>query len=172
LVRGLDYYTHTVFEITAEGLGSQDAVGAGGRYNGLVQELGGNEKVDYGAIGFALGIERILLASSQAEVQLLGIDAFIIAMKEEYQPQAFLLLQQLRQAGISANMSFSSGSMKSQMGKADKANARFALILGEDEIKNHTVAFKNMQAGTQETIELTDVVKSVIARSKATKQSI
>jgi len=161
LVRGLDYYTHTVFEITAEGLGSQDAVGAGGRYNGLVHELGGNEKTNYGAIGFALGIERILLASGQSTASPSVIDAFVIAMKEEYQPQAFLLLQQLRDAGISADMSFTGGSMKSQMGKANKANARFTLILGEDEIKNNIVALKNMQVGTQETIRLSEVIEVI-----------
>ena len=158
LVRGLDYYTHTVFEITAEGLGSQDAVGAGGRYNGLVHELGGNEKIDYGAVGFALGIERILLASGQTIAVPSGIDVFVIAMKEEFQPQAFLLLQQLRQAGISAEMSFTSGSMKSQMGKANKVLARFALILGEDEIKNNTVALKDMATSTQESVVVMDIV--------------
>lgn len=159
LVRGLDYYNHTVFEITAEGLGSQDAVGAGGRYNGLVQELGGHENVE--GVGFALGLERILLASGQAIAMPSGVDAFVIAMKEGYQPQAFLLLQQLREAGISADMSFISGSMKSQMGKANKANARFTLILGEDEIKSNTVAFKDMQAGTQEIVEAKNIVSSL-----------
>ena len=158
LVRGLDYYTHTVFEITAEGLGSQDAVGAGGRYNGLVHELGGNEKIDYGAIGFALGMERILLASGKITSAPQQLDVFVIAMKDEYQPQAFLLLQQLREAGVRADMSFVSGSMKSQMGKADKANAHFALILGEEEIKNHTVALKDMRTSQQETVEIKNIV--------------
>ena len=156
LVRGLDYYTHTVFEITAEGLGSQDAVGAGGRYGGLVHELGGSENVE--GIGFALGMERILLAGGQATAVRSGVGVFVIAMKEEYRSQAFLILQQLRQAGISADMSFVGGSMKSQMGKADKANARFTLILGEEEIKNNTVAVKDMQKSTQETVELKNVV--------------
>ena len=89
------------------------------------------------------------MASGQATAVPSGIDVFVIAMKEEYQPQAFLLLQQLREAGISADMSFAGGSMKSQMGNADKANARFALILGEEEIKNNTVALKDMQAGSK-----------------------
>ena len=159
LVRGLDYYTHTVFEITAEGLGSQDAVGAGGRYDGLVYELGGSE--DVGGVGFSLGIERILLASGQATAVTSGVNVFVIAMKEEYQPQAFLLLQQLRGAGISADMSFVSGSMKSQMGKADKANARFALIIGEEEIKNQAVALKDMQASTQEAVEIENIVEVI-----------
>jgi len=175
LVRGLDYYTHTVFEITAEGLGSQDAIGAGGRYNGLVHELGGNEKMDYGAIGFALGIERILLAQGTSAPVASGINAFVIAMKEDYQPQAFLLLQQLRDADISADMTFAGGSMKSQMGKANKANAKFTLILGEDEVKNNTLTVKDMQVGQQETVDIKNIVNNlksrVIARSEATKQS-
>jgi histidyl-tRNA synthetase len=159
LVRGLDYYTHTVFEITAEGLGSQDAVGAGGRYGGLVLELGGTDNV--GGIGFALGMERILLASGKATATPSESDVFVIAMKEEYQPQAFLLLQQLRQAAIRADMSFVSGSMKSQMGKANKANARFTLILGEEEIKNNTVAVKDMQKSIQETVEAMSIVEII-----------
>ena len=161
LVRGLDYYTHTVFEITAEGLGSQDAVGAGGRYNGLVHELGGHENIDYGAIGFALGIERILLSRSDAKFCVPTLDIFVIAMKEEYQSQAFLLLQQIRQAGISADMNFAGGSMKSQMGRANKANARFAMILGEDEIKNQTVALKDMQQSTQEIVAMDKIVEHI-----------
>ena len=159
LVRGLDYYTHTVFEITAEGLGSQDAVGAGGRYGGLVHELGGSENVQ--GIGFALGIERVLLASGQTISAPSGLDAFVIAMKEEYQPQAFLILQQLREAGISSGMNFAGGSMKSQMGRANKANARFALILGEDEIKNNTVALKDMKVSQQEILAQANIVELI-----------
>ena len=164
LVRGLDYYTHTVFEITAEKLGSQDAVGAGGRYGALVHELGGHENV--GGVGFALGIERILLASGQITSMPSGLDVFVIAMKEEYQPQAFLLLQQLREAGISADMSFSGGSMKSQMGRADKTQAHFALILGEEEIKNNTVALKDMRASQQEILPQANIVEVIKNRLK------
>ena len=163
LVRGLDYYTHTVFEITAEGLGSQDAVGAGGRYGGLVNELGGSENVE--GVGFALGMERVLLAGGQEVSAAPGADVYIISMKEEYQPQAFLILQQIRQAGISADMNFAGGSMKSQMGRANKANVRFALILGEDEVKNNTVAVKDMQAGTQEAVDVKDIVSVLRGKS-------
>lgn len=159
LVRGLDYYIHTVFEISSDGLGSQDAVGAGGRYNGLIHELGGNEKADYGAIGFALGIERILLASGKLEAAAVGTDAFVIAMDEAYQAQAFILAQKIRAAGLSADMSYAGGSVKSQMNKANKANARFALILGEEEMKNKTVAVKNMQASTQEQVAWDQVIE-------------
>ncbi|MBI3602136.1 MAG: histidine--tRNA ligase [Candidatus Omnitrophica bacterium] len=162
LVRGLDYYTHTVFEITTDGLGSQDAVGAGGRYSGLMHELGGNEKIDYGAIGFALGIERILLATSAVPPMVgqgAGVDAFVVAMDEAYQPQAFLLVQQLRGVGLSADMNYTGGSIKSQMNKANKANARFAVILGEEEMKTKTVSVKNMQTSTQEQIPWGQVVE-------------
>jgi histidyl-tRNA synthetase len=128
-----------------------------------VHELGGNEKIDYGAMGFALGIERILLAVGAEHARPVQgpLDAFVIAMKEEYQSQAFLLLQQLRQAGISADMSFSGGSMKSQMGKANKANARFALILGEEEMKNNTVALKDMKTSQQKTVAIENVVGAI-----------
>ncbi|MEI7997922.1 MAG: histidine--tRNA ligase, partial [Candidatus Omnitrophota bacterium] len=160
LVRGLDYYTHTVFEITAEGeLGSQDAVGAGGRYSGLVHELGGNEKTDYGAMGFALGIERILLASGKTTAEASIIDAYVIAMDVTNQSQAFFLLNQIRKAGFLADMSYAGGSIKSQMNKANKANARFALILGEEEMKNKTVSIKNMQTGTQEQVSWDQVIE-------------
>ena len=156
LVRGLDYYTHTVFEITAEGLGSQDAVGAGGRYSGLVHELGGDEKTGFGAIGFALGIERILLAAGDAKAPVQPLDVFVVAT----QPQdAFGLVHQLRQANISADMSFSAGSFKSQMNRANKLNARFALILGEEEIKNKSVAVKDMQKSVQETVALENIIE-------------
>ncbi|MBF0490499.1 MAG: histidine--tRNA ligase [Candidatus Omnitrophica bacterium] len=167
LVRGLDYYTHTVFEITAGGgLGSQDAVGAGGRYNGLIHELGGNEKTNYGAIGFALGIERILLASGQSTSPLPSLDAYVIAMDAVNQSQAFALVSLIRKAGLSADMSYAGGSIKSQMGKANKANSRFALILGEEEMKNKTVALKDMQAGVQEIVAVNDIV--AILKNKLT----
>ncbi len=161
LVRGLDYYVHTVFEITAEGLGSQDAVGAGGRYSGLVHELGGNEKVDYGAIGFALGIERILLAMDGRDAKscVSTLDAYVIAMDPINLDAAFELTQFIRQSGLSADMNYLSGSIKSQMNKANKSNARFALILGEEEIKNKTVSMKNMQTGAQEQVPWEQVIE-------------
>ena len=159
LVRGLDYYTHTVFEVTAEGLGSQDAVGAGGRYGGLVHELGGDAKTDFSAIGFALGIERILLASGAAQPVPSTIDAFVITMDEAGQKQAFKLVNDLRHAGISADMSYTGGKIGSQMNRANKLNARFALILGEEEMKNGAVAVKNMTSGTQENIKLENVLE-------------
>lgn len=155
LVRGLDYYTHTVFEISDPSLGSQDAVGAGGRYNDLVKELSGPQ-VD--AIGFALGIERIILAQ-QGKVQLPqpSLDIFVIAMDEKFIKNAFALVQQIRHNGLSADASYEGSSMKSQMRQANKRNARYVMILGEDEIKANEVALKNMQNGNQEKVSLNRV---------------
>lgn len=158
LVRGLDYYTHTVFEITAEGLGSQDAIGAGGRYGGLALELGGTDNV--GGIGFALGIERILL-SVDSPIHLQVPDSFVIAMKEEYQKNAFLLVQQLRKEGIGSDMDYGNHSFKSQLNRANKMNVHYVLILGENEIESNTVALKDMQAGTQEIVEINNIVSSL-----------
>lgn len=150
LVRGLDYYTHTVFEISDSSLGSQDALGAGGRYNNLVSELGG-PPVD--AVGFALGMERILLAQQGKNKPVDPmIDVFIIAMDELYVQNAFLLLQEVRRCHFSADMSYRGGSLKSQMRLANKLSARYVMILGEDEIKNHEITLKNMQNGMQEKV--------------------
>ena len=140
LVRGLDYYTHTVFEISDSSLGSQDALGAGGRYNNLVSELGGPQ-VD--AVGFALGMERILLAQQGKNKPCDSfIDVFIIAMDAQYTKNAFLLLQEVRRCNLSADMSYQAGSLKSQMRLANKLSARFVMILGEDEIKNQEVTLR------------------------------
>ncbi len=159
LVRGLDYYTHTVFEISHEGLGSQDALGAGGRYSNLVKDLNG-PPVD--AIGFALGLERIILAKGQtAEVNF--VDVFLVALGEAASQKLFLLLNDIRHAGISAEMSYQSNSIKNQMRLADKSKARFVLILGENELKENVVMLKNMQSGEQEKVSY-DTIKEVLKK--------
>lgn len=163
LVRGLDYYTHTVFEITADGLGSQDAIGAGGRYSGLVHDLGGDPKTDFGAIGFALGMERILLSKGKTAEEKSTLDAYVIPMDAVNCGVAFALVDRLRQAGICADLSYNGGSFKAQLNRANKLKARFAVILGEEEIKNKTVALKNMTTSTQETVSMDQVVRKVLA---------
>jgi len=171
LVRGLDYYTHTVFEITAGGLGSQDAVGAGGRYDRLLDELGGNEKTEFGAIGFALGMERILLAAGKNKGDSQTIDAFVIETQAEYEPRSFKLLNDLRNNNISATKSFSGGSMKSLMGRANKANARFALIIGDQEFKDKTVSVKDMSSGQQEVVAMANIVSNLKDKLQRVDQS-
>lgn len=150
LVRGLDYYTHTVFEITQSSLGSQDAISAGGRYNDLVAQLGG-PRVD--AVGFACGIERILLAMpAENKPQAVPLTVYVIALDEKVFPKAFRILQRLRGEGIPGDMSYKVSSMKSQMRSADKAGSRYVVILGEDEDKKGVVALKDMTTGEQKEV--------------------
>jgi histidyl-tRNA synthetase len=164
LVRGLDYYTHTVFELSYAGLGAQDALGAGGRYNGLIEQLGGGDSrfpEQAGAIGFALGMERILLALElQGESPSLSysVDVFIVTGKRDFEPMAFSLLHALRSQGISAQMDYGHGRpLKKQMEQANKLNASFVLILAEEEVKESKAALKDMRTGRQEIVPLDTV---------------
>jgi len=166
LVRGLDYYTHTVFEFSCQRLGSQDAVGAGGRYNNLVEQLGGPVA---DAVGFALGMERILLATAKEGAELLaGLDAFVVCLQEEGLLKAFKLLQDLRARGVSADMNLRQGSMKSQMRQADKARARFVLILGEEELKAGEITLKDMKQGVQERFRL-EAFEEIVSKIRSNK---
>jgi histidyl-tRNA synthetase len=158
MVRGLDYYTQTVFEISHPELGSQDALGAGGRYDNLVKELGGPA---LGAMGFAFGFERILLALKDQAIQLPGPDLFIANLGPDTQEKAFLLLDSMRKAGISCSMDYSQSSLKSQLRQANDQKARLVAILGEDEIKNQEVALKDMSTGTQEKIKEANIIETI-----------
>jgi histidyl-tRNA synthetase len=157
LVRGLDYYTHTVYEITSTALGSQDALSAGGRYNNLVEQLGGPAA---DAVGFALGIERVLLAllalGGSEEENPLGPKAFIVALDQLALNRAFQILHALRGEGVVCDMNYKLASMKSQMRLADKLQAEYVLILGETEYQKGIVAVKNMKTGEQQEIEATE----------------
>lgn len=164
LVRGLDYYTHTVFEISGSSLGSQDALSAGGRYNGLVSQLGGPQA---DAVGFALGIERLLLAMPpDQKPSPKGLDVFIIALDEVVFPKAFRMLDQIRAEGIVSDMSYKVSSLKSQMRSAGKAAARHVVILGENEDKKGVVALKDMDTGEQQEMSFIKVAE-LIKRRKA-----
>lgn len=155
LVRGLDYYTHVVFEVSCPKLGSQDAIGAGGRYNQLVEDLGG---LSADAMGFALGIERMLLAtSSLVQEQRQGIDLFVVVLEERFFPRALQILKSVRCQGVRADMSFIAGSMKSQMRQANKLNARHVAIIGEEEFNRGILAVKNMNDGSQQEFSLEDL---------------
>lgn len=154
LVRGLDYYMHTVFEISGASLGSQDALGAGGRYNKLVTDLGGPQ---VSAIGFALGIERILLAAADTlKPEASVLDVFVIVLDEAAFAAGFNLATQLRNHGIRADINFKIASMKSQMRSADKSNAVYAAILGADELKAGTITLKNLKTGNQVSLPISD----------------
>lgn len=152
LVRGLDYYTHTVFEITGSSLGSQDALSAGGRYNHLVAQLGGPEVP---ATGFALGIERTLLAMGKSqESTVTSPSAYIVGLDERSFKKGFEILNILRSMDIPSDMSFRISSMKSQMRLADKTGARCVIILGESELEKECVSLKDMETGDQEEISI------------------
>ncbi len=152
LVRGLDYYTHTVFEITDSSLGSQNALGAGGRYNNLVSQLGGS---DIPAIGFALGIERILLAMPKEDKKVgENVQVYLIALDEVSLKVSFQILNSLRGQCVKADMSYRLSSMKSLMRLADKSGALFVGIIGENEVKGEFITLKNMREGSQEKISI------------------
>ncbi len=145
LVRGLDYYTKTTFEIVTEGLGTQNAILGGGRYNDLVKELGGP---NMSGIGFSGGIERILLLLDTIPPEN-GKTVLVAFHSEGQKREAFGLTNFLRSKGISTYMDYSSNNLKKQFKKGDKISADFAFILGEDEIKSGSVSIKNMREKRQ-----------------------
>lgn len=145
LVRGLDYYTKTTFEVTHKKLGAQDAIGAGGRYDNLVANLGGHAK---GACGFAIGMERAIMAIQDIPELDGGIDIYIATMGEEEYRMGFALAMALRKKGISVEVDFEGRSLKAQMRAADKIDAKYVAIIGEDELNKHQITLRNM--GTKE----------------------
>jgi histidyl-tRNA synthetase len=152
MVRGLDYYSRTTFEFITTDLGAQAAVGAGGRYDGLVEQLGGPKNVP--GIGFALGMERlVLLLQQQEEVSEPNtIDLFVVGLGEAASKFVFPLVHTLRKAGMQAAMDHEGRSLKSQMKQANKAGARFALIIGENELEEGKAVLRNMESQEQEEI--------------------
>ncbi|NGQ94248.1 histidine--tRNA ligase [Brevibacillus sp. SYP-B805] len=161
LVRGLDYYTLTAFEIKMAEIGAVETLCGGGRYNGLVAELGGD---DMPGIGFAFGVERLLLALEKQGIQLPveeGIDCYLVLQTSEAKAQAFRLLDELRQAGISAEMDYLDRKMKAQLKAADRLSARFTAIIGEAELANGTVVLKEMATGEQREIPAGELVQAI-----------
>lgn len=163
LVRGLDYYTKTAFEIKYPPLGAQSAVAGGGRYDGLIEEMGGSPTP---AVGFATGLERLLLALESQNLlpeKNRSVDAYVVALGEAAQSEGFKLLNNLRKAGLSAAMDFAGRSMKAQMKQANKLGARYALILGEDEISEGVVMLRSMSDSQQEKVALAEVIGKIKA---------
>ncbi|MET3574679.1 histidine--tRNA ligase [Bhargavaea ullalensis] len=163
LVRGLDYYNHTAFEImsTADGFGAITTLCGGGRYNGLSEEIGGPEAP---GIGFAMSIERLLMALEAEGIRLGGEkspDAFIVALDDRSRLEAVRLLGELRASGIEADMDYLGRKMKAQMKAADRIGAKFVIMIGENELENGAATVKNMEAGTQEPVPFGDIAKTV-----------
>ena len=159
LVRGLDYYTKTVFEVWAEeGLGAQNAVCGGGRYDGLVEELGGPPTP---GIGFAAGLERIVLTMKAQEIAVPELPApqvFVAYLGDEAKTRAVMLASELRAAGIGTLLAFGQRSLKAQMKQADRAGVRYTLILGEDELAAGEATVRDMAAAEQQRVALAEIV--------------
>ncbi|MFH0790094.1 MAG: His/Gly/Thr/Pro-type tRNA ligase C-terminal domain-containing protein, partial [Candidatus Omnitrophota bacterium] len=159
LVRGLDYYTRTVFELTHQGLGAQDALGAGGRYDNLVKELGGPE---LGAMGFAFGVERLLLVTRSPGHQVTSQKlVYVIALGDEAKIQGLKLLDKLRKERIICDTDYEGKSLKSAMRKANDLGAGFVLLIGENELKKNVVTLKDMTSGEQREIEQDNLVREL-----------
>ncbi len=161
LVRGLDYYTKTAFEIKYPPLGAQSAVAGGGRYDGLIEEMGGNPTP---AVGFATGLERLLLALESQNLlpeKNRSVDAYVVALGEAAQAEGFKLLNNLRQQGLSAAMDFAGRSMKAQMKQANKLGAKYSVILGEDEIAEGVVMLRSMEDSSQAKVPMNQVAEKI-----------
>ncbi|ASQ89858.1 histidine--tRNA ligase [Prosthecochloris sp. GSB1] len=162
LVRGLDYYCHTAFEVASPELGAQDALGGGGRYDGLARQLG--SKTDIPAAGFAVGMERLLIVMEKQgllrHIGEKGPRVYVVLQDRELVSRAVTLCNSLRSAGISAEMDLCARSMKAQMREANRMHADFALFVGEAEIRSGLFGLKNLRTSGQEELDM----KAVIAR--------
>jgi histidyl-tRNA synthetase len=161
MVRGLDYYTGTTFEFISDKLGAQSGIGGGGRYDGLMAELGGN---DLSGIGFGLGVDRVLLACEaegifDAIINKSDLDLFIIALSSDEKSFVANLVNQLRNQGIACDMAYGDRALKGAMKSADKSGARFSAVIGADEIKSGLVALKDMKSGESKEVRISTLAE-------------
>jgi histidyl-tRNA synthetase len=159
MVRGLDYYIRTAFEVKSGYLGAQNSLAGGGRYDGLVSFLGGPEVA---GIGFAVGCERLLACLPDATIREYNTDIFIAALGAPAQRIGFKLASELRIAGIAAAMDYSDKSLKSQMKRADKLNSSYTLILGDKEVDEKRVELRNMNTKSQQALPLSNLCQKLI----------
>lgn len=162
MVRGLDYYTKTTFEFVHDGLGAQSGIGGGGRYDGLMAQIGGQ---DLSGIGYGLGVDRTVLALEAEGVSpddgSRRVDVYGVALGAEAKRRMSLLLDELRAAGISSDMAYGDRGLKGAMKGADRAGASFTLVLGEQELESGEVALKDMAQHSQELVALGQVVPAL-----------
>lgn len=152
LVRGLDYYTSTVFEAKSAALGAQDTVGAGGRYNGLIQALGGP---DLPGIGFGSGVERILLAASSRELES-TLDVFFVTLASEARMMALWLAGALREKGISCDLDYGGRGAKGQFKQANRLDAAWTVVIGEDELREGVCTLRDMRSGEERKVPVNE----------------
>jgi histidyl-tRNA synthetase len=172
MVRGLDYYTKTTFEFVHDGLGAQSGIGGGGRYDGLMRQLGGQ---DLSGIGFGLGVDRTVLAL-QAEGKSVGettrCDVFCVPLSEQAKLRLAVLGAQLRAAGVRVDMAYGYRGLKGAMRAADRSGARIALVAGDRDIDAGTVGVKDLATGEQVDVPTDSVVATVLSRVRATSQQV
>ena len=173
IVRGLDYYTRTVFEFVSTQIGAQGTVCGGGRYDGLIDELGGAHTP---SLGFAMGIERLLLLLEAQGIELPDAepcDLYIVGLGSRAQLEAFAMTQKARVEGFAVECDIVGRSLKAQMKYADKLGARFTMVLGDSELDSGKAKMKNMATGEQREIELAQLIPSLYdARFASTLDSI
>ncbi len=160
IVRGLDYYNHTVFEIEAkvEGFGSQNVIGAGGRYDGLVEELGGPKT---SCVGFASGLERLILALEKENIELPiedDVEVFVMYVNDEEKKQAVYLTQELRQAGFCCETEYTSRTLKGQLKQADRLNSKYLVFLNSADLANKLVTVKDNNTKDEEKVAVADLI--------------
>ncbi|HZA44715.1 MAG TPA: histidine--tRNA ligase [Rubrobacter sp.] len=158
LVRGLDYYTMTVFEAKSRALGAQDTVGAGGRYNGLISDLGGP---DVGGIGFGTGVERMLLAAASHQAGS-SVDVFFVTLATEARLLAARLAGVLRAEGLSCDLDYGGRGTKGQFKQADRSGAAYAVVIGEDELARGTCNVRDMSTGEERAVPVADGPKELL----------
>jgi histidyl-tRNA synthetase len=164
LVRGLDYYTRTTFEFTHARLGAQSAIGGGGRYDGLMSKLGGQ---DLSGIGFGLGVDRTLLAVESEEIHLPPrnpLALFIVPIGADAKNRAVEIAGQFRSEGVAVDIAYGDRALKGAMKAADRSDARFSLVIGERDLAQGTGELKDMNSGVQETITLGTLISTIKAR--------
>ena len=162
MVRGLDYYTGTAFEFVHNDLGAQSGIGGGGRYDGLMAQLGGQE---LSGIGFGLGIDRVLLAREAEGLSLpdgLGLDLYIVPLGTG--DAALAVAEQLRQRGIRVDLAFGDKALKGAMKSADKSGAKYSIVLGVDEISAGVISLKEMKSGATSSVTLSALANELIER--------
>ena len=163
MVRGLDYYSGTAFEFVHHGLGAQSGIGGGGRYDGLMAQLGGSE---LSGIGFGIGVDRCVLACEAEGIALpdsSALDLFIVPISSSAKGGAVLLAERLRSAGLQVDIAYGDRSLKGGMKAADKSRARFSLVLGDDEVASDLASLKNMKTGESRSVTISTLHDSSLA---------
>jgi histidyl-tRNA synthetase len=161
LVRGLDYYTKTTFEIVSGSLGAQNAVCGGGRYDDLAEEMGGKPTP---GIGFAIGLERLIMILEDRKIKVPDGDRLIVyvaTMGDIAKNKGFEVLRNLRVMGIKCDMDYQGKSLNSQLKQADKLNAKFTIILGDDEMNNGVAVIRSMENKTQESVKFSEIMEKI-----------